>query len=144
MKKIVILRSSSALTESDINEFEKKYQIQLPSNYKKFIQKFNGGYVDIDDEERDFIRAFNAIKYHENNPLLEDAIDCYTIDENHLEKEFLPIAYTYSNNPITLCLKSGELNGKIVLFYFDRIDEDPEIVADSLEELLGVESIDDL
>jgi hypothetical protein len=139
MKKIKISDSENKLINEDILHFENRYNIKLPKNYKDFLLKFNGGYVD--DEERDFLHSFNSLKYGEVT--LEDAIDTYILNDNLLSKDFLPIANTYSDNPITICLKQNQNFGKIVIFYFDR-DEEPDFAANSLEELLGVKSIDEL
>ena len=140
MKKIEIFDSEKAITDNDINEFETKFNITLPENYKKFLKKYNGGYLR-DDEERDYLRSLNPLKYGKGT--IEFTYQIYCISEPLLEKEFLPIGKSYTDNPVTLCLKEGEHYGKIILFFFDR-DEDPGLAADTLEELLGVESIDDL
>ena len=139
MNKIIITDSEQAISMQDIADFEKKYDIDLPENYKKFLLKYNGGYID--DEDHDFLCSFNSLKHGELT--LEYTIDTFCITEKLLDKEYLPIANTHSDNPITLCLKEGENYGKIIIFYFDR-DEEPDLAADSLEELLGVNSIDEL
>ena len=123
----------------DLMFFESKYGIELPANYKTFLLKFNGGFVD--DVNRDFLYSFNSLKYGDTK--LEDAVETYFLDENLLDKNYLPIANTFTDNPITIWLKSGDNYGKIIIFYFDRI-EDPDLAANSLEELLGVDNIDDL
>jgi cell wall assembly regulator SMI1 len=138
MSKLQILGGEEKLTNEDIKEFEKNYGLQLPENYKKLLLKHNGGYI---SEYHEQLSSFQSVKYGQCK--LEDAINAYSTYETLLDKEFVPIASSHSNNPITLCLRQGELYGKIILFFFDR-DEEPELLAESLEELLGVESIDDL
>ncbi len=53
----------------------------------------------------------------------------------------MPIALDGSTNPITLNLNTGGDYGKIVLFYLD-MDSEPDVLATTLEEFVGVESID--
>lgn len=137
MNKLKILGGEKKLEAKDISEFEKKFNISLPDNYKKFILKHNGGYI---DEYHDTLASFMPIKYGVG--LVEHAIKVFSNDESILDKDFIPIANQHSGNPITLCLKEGENYGKIILFYFDRVEE-PELVANSLEELLGVKNIDE-
>ena len=117
-----------------IERFEKKNNLSLPKNYKSFLMKINGGYID--DENRDFLRSFNSLSN------LEDAFNTFVVLEGLISKDFIPIAKTYSDNPVTLCLRKEEY-GKIIVFYFDR-DEEPDIVANSLENLLGVNSINEI
>lgn len=140
LKKIEITGGSKCPTEDEITHFQNEFKVSLPDNYIAFIKKHNGGFIGF-DEERDFLDSFNSIKY--GDVTVENAITAYSKNESLLHKDFLPIANSYTGNPIVLCLREGDLHGKIILFYFDR-DEEPELVADSLEELLGVEKIEEL
>lgn len=137
---IKISDSEKKIKSEDILQFIQEWEVSLPENYKKFLMKFNGGVL---YDYHPFLSSFNSVKYAENNSLLEDAIDIYIVKNKDFSKFFLPIATTHSDNPITICLEEGENYGKIFVFYLDR-DDNPEIVANSLEELLGVESIDEL
>lgn len=132
--------SDQKISQADIKKFENTWKIILPDNYKKFLLKFNGGVL---YDYHPFLSSFNSIKYHENNILLDEAYHTYCVINKDLDRDFLPIASSHTDNPITLCLKNNENKGKIILFYFDR-DEEPELVSDSLEELLGVKDIDEL
>jgi cell wall assembly regulator SMI1 len=133
---IEILDSEKELTDSDIQLFEAKYDLSLPANLKKLVRKYNGGYTEDSDE----IDKFLSIKY--GKVRIELIIDTHQITEKNIPEGYLPFALDWSNNALTISLE-GENEGKIVKFYFDT-NEDSEIIADSLEELLGVESIDDL
>jgi hypothetical protein len=128
------------IKDSEIIEFEINWNIKLPKNYKSFLKKYNGGVI---YDFHPYLNSFNSLKYEESNTLLENAYNIYNVLNEDLDKEYLPIASSHSGNPITLCLKQGEYYGKIILFYFDR-DQEPEVIANSLEELLGVNSIDEL
>lgn len=138
MSKLKILGGEKQLDPGDVADFENNCGVQLPENYKKFILKHNGGYI---NQYHDCLSSFKPIKYGTNT--VEACIRSLSIDEQLLPKEFIPIANQHFGNPITLCLREAELYGKIILFYFDR-NEEPELVANSLEELLGVEKIEDL
>jgi len=138
MTTLKILGGEKKLSVSDLEKFESDYGIELPGNYRTFMIKHNGGYI---DSYHEFLGSFRPIKYGQGT--VEHAIQSMSIHESILDSEFIPIANHHAGNPITLCVRSGELYGKIIIFYFDR-DEEPEIVANSLEELLGVKSIDEL
>ncbi|WP_430613037.1 SMI1/KNR4 family protein [Flavobacterium sp. JP2137] len=142
MKKLIIINSQQSITRNDIVEFEKEYHLKLPENYIAFLLKYNGGGVyDEGSEGSEYVQSFNSLKY--GKLTLEFMFDNYCISEDLIDKEYLPIACGYGGNPITLCLKAGKDYGKIIIFYMD-MDEDPQTIADSLEELLGVKSIDEL
>ena len=134
---IKISDSEKQVSVLDFLEFERKYNISLPNNYKSFIKKYNGGYTD----ESDYVDNFLSLKY--GVVKIELLIDTHQIIENNIPSNYLPIALDWSDNPITINLNEGNDYGKIVKFYFDT-DEEPEIIANSLEELLGVDNIDDL
>lgn len=136
MSKIKLRNSKQKLSEADINDFERQANLTLPSNYRKFISKFNGGLV----EDNDDIKMFLSIK-HGNNTV-EYIREIHQVAEKNIPANYLAIATDWANNPITIC-NQGNDAGKIVKFYFDT-DHKPEIMAASLEEILGVQRIDDL
>ncbi len=137
---IKISDSEKVISNNDIIEFENKWNIVLPINYTNFLKKYNGGSA---YDYHPFLSSFNSLKYNKHNTLLDETYEIYNFLNNDLNKDFLPIASTHTDNPITLCLKLGENYGKIIIFYFDR-DKEPEVVANSLEELLGVKNMDEL
>ncbi|WP_415060064.1 SMI1/KNR4 family protein [Flavobacterium sp.] len=128
-----ILDSENKISLNDINEIENQIGLSIPNNFKKFILKYNGGYI----EEHDYIDTLLSIKY--GKITIEYFIKLHTQIEKNLPVNFLPIALDWSNNPIAIDLQKND----IVLFYFDE-DSERKIIANSLEELLGVESIDEL
>jgi len=123
--------------ESDFVDFEKKFNIKIPLNLKSLLLKFNGGLTD----DSEFFNVLLSIKFGEIT--IESVIEDHQISEQNIPSGYLPFALDWSDNPLTICMKTGPDLHKIVMFYFDT-DEEPEIVANSLEELLEVESIDDL
>lgn len=42
---MLISKFSNSNTKDKITELEKKYEIILPTQYKKFLYKYNGGYT---------------------------------------------------------------------------------------------------
>jgi cell wall assembly regulator SMI1 len=137
MKKLVIEELRQKLQAGDITRFEKDFNIKLPENFKRFLLKKNGGIVKSESSE---ISLFLSLK---DGQTIEDEIDTHQITEQNIPQGYLPIALDYSDNPITINLNKGEDYGKIVLFELD-FEGDGYTIANSLEELLGVNSIDDL
>ena len=124
------------LKQNDLNYFQQEFDIHLPENYKQLILKYNGGYTN----NNEYFDTLKSIKFGEVK--VEDTIKNHQIIENNIPINFLPIANDFSDNIICLNLQNGEDYGKIYCFYFD-VDK-LEKIANSLEELLGVNSIDEL
>lgn len=138
MKKVRINSSERMITIGDILSFEKIFNIVITSSLKRLYLKYNGGEVEFLDAST---YDFASIKYGGFN--IEDVINMHQIIEQNIPEGYLPIALDWSDNPITINTNEGNQKGEIVKFYFDT-DEAPEIIAHSLEELLGVTSIDEL
>lgn len=139
MDTIKLLLSEQNLTDSDITEFQNQHQVTLPDNYKKLIKKYNGGVV----EEHDDISILCSIKYGTNT--VDSWIHIHQELENNIPKELLPFADDVSDNPICLNIKQDDENyGKVFIVYMDGGDLEPVLMTDSLEELFGVEKIEDL
>lgn len=134
--KIIFSDTEQSIETNEITEFQNKFNINLPINYMTLILKYNGALL----ENSEYIDTLLSIKYGELK--VEDIIQIHQIFENNIPKDFFPFATDWSNNPITICLKQGDDYGKIFAFYFDvdRI----KVIANSLEELFGVKSIDEL
>jgi cell wall assembly regulator SMI1 len=137
MTKINIILSEKEVNDVDIKNFENNFNISLPNNFITHIKKYNGGLI----KDSDDIRKLLPLKYGSLN--IEELIDTHQITEQNIPEGYLPIALDYSSNPITINLNEGENYGKIVIFELD-FEGEGFVIANSLEELLGVESIDDL
>jgi cell wall assembly regulator SMI1 len=120
----------------ELIDFEKEQAIELPNNYKKLILKYNGGYT----ENNTFFDTLKSIKY--GNITVEKTINIHQKWEQNIPKNFFPIANDFSDNIICLNIEKGNDYGKVFIFYFD-VNRTKKI-ADSLEELFGVNSIDEL
>lgn len=136
MKKIID-NNIKKVNIKEINDFLGEFHLTPPFSFISFLLKHNGGLL----ENNVQVKKFLSIKYGNFN--IEDLINIHQVIENNIPSNYLPIALDWSDNPITISLNEGNDYGKIVKFYFDT-DEEPEIIANSLEELLGVDSIDDL
>ena len=138
MKSTITFQDTEqSLTIDDVRQFEIDTNIVLPENYKVLILKYNGGYT----EDSDYIDVLMSIKYGKQT--VTSVINIHQNIEKNIPDGYFPFATDWSDNPITICLKEGSDYGKIFKFYFDT-DDEPKILANSLEDLLGVESIDDL
>lgn len=136
MNKVKFEQTEKQISASEISEFEEKYNLVLPDSYKKLILKYNGGYT----ENSSYFDTLSSIKY--GKITVEYDILIHQTEEENIPTGYFPFASDASDNIITICLE-GDDKGKIVKFYFDT-EEEHEIIANSLEELLGVESIDEL
>ncbi len=137
MLKLQITLSESKLSPLDIENFQSQFNYSLPQNVIKLISKFNGGLIKNSDD----VRKLLPIKY--GKLTIEELIDTHQISEQNIPQGFLPIALDYSDNPIAINLNEGEDYCKIFLFELD-FEGEGFIIANSLEELLGVNSIDEL
>jgi hypothetical protein len=136
---MTIEESQQPITAIEIQEFEKEFNLTLPENFKKFYRKFNGGFVYDDDD--DLIAQIFTIKY--GDLTLSEMIQGNQILEKNVPREYLPFATTDVGHIITALIDSQDPNfGKIYLFRHDTLE--PEFFENSLEELLEVDSIDDL
>ena len=124
------------LENQDLIDFENKFDIVLSQNYKELMLKYNGGYT----EANESFYTLKSIKYGELK--VETSILIHQNTERNIPKNFLPIANDFSDNIICLNLEENENYGKIYCFYFD-VDK-VDLLSNSLEELLGVNSIEEL
>ena len=133
----IIDNNVKKVNSKEINSFLQEFHFNPPISFIHFLLKYNGGLL----EDNDRIKRFLSIKYGGFN--IEDMINMHQIIEQNIPEGYLPIALDWFDNPITINTNEGNQKGEIVKFYFDT-DEAPEIIAHSLEELLGVTSIDEL
>ena len=136
MNKIKIVESEPLITQMDIRTFENNFNKELPENYKQLLLKFNGG---LESEGDRLLDTLYSLKYGNNT--VEVAVKIHQILEKNIPLAFLPIGNTGTGNERTLCIEGDDL-GKIFLFRHDELL--PDLVANSLEELFGVNHIDEL
>lgn len=137
MKKVNITNAEKKINSNNLVTLEHYYQFILPENLKRLYLKYNGGEIEFQDSS---IYDFVSIEYGELT--LENLIDDLILVESILPEGFLPFALTGVGNIVTIYMDTQVVNNKIYLFRSDELT--PIFLAHSLEEWLGVTSIDEL
>ena len=135
MKKRIINSEIPILIE-DIEKFEKDNDIIFPENLKNLYLKYNGGEIEISDSN---FYDFASLKYGEFR--LEELLNDLQIEENVIPENFIPFATTGVAHIITIKF-SDSIYNEIYLFRYDELN--PKKISNSLEEFLGVNSIEEL
>lgn len=140
MKKIEFYDVGNPIIQKDIDDFEAKFNIRLPQNYKKLLLRFNGGIPSEDciyiEGEEGSIGGFYSLTG--NEALLENVIADFQLIEDIIPKNYVPIAYDAFGNPY--CISIDKKNyGEIFCWFLDTGDEEGTFVANTLEEFLGGE-----
>ncbi len=147
--KITMLETFSPKPSSEkIAAIEEKYNINLPKEYKYFIEKYNGG----KPEKRYFNTKDNKVSSLVNTffPLEENGED-NLIDEyngitlaNQIPINMIPIADTPPGNRVVMSI-SGEDVGCIYYWAWGEEDDPPScsyrymrIIADSFNDFLSM------
>lgn len=138
MNKPNFLYTEQRLELSDIETFEKDFNIKLPKNLKKLLLKFNGGVLEDELENYAFSSIF-SIKYGENT--FEFNIDVLQITEQHIPREEIPFADDSFGNIFTISTREKDY-GSIYFWEMDVGDPRESLAANSLEEFFGVTSFD--
>jgi hypothetical protein len=139
MKTLQFELSEKALSESDIREFSKKYGFELPDDYVKLIQKFNGG-VTADDDDNVFINGKEAqlvslysIRYGEDR--VEDTIETLQVDNEVIPRTYYPFGNDGFGNVYVISLEKDDY-GSIHVVYLDSGGE-MFYAAKNLNEFFG-------
>ena len=138
----MFLETAEQLTPDDIQEIERKVNINLPKHLSEHYLKYNGGipdkpyfYSDISDIET-CVHAFLPMKYI-------DEIG-FTLEEGYLDfknrkvipEKFLPFAHDAGGNPFCINLE----NGQVVIIWLDCGEVSEEeicFLADDFDEFLN-------
>jgi hypothetical protein len=120
-------KSQQLLKKDELVEFEKKYKLQLPEEYRKSILEHNGGYP-----EKGFYDGakvyFRPIKYGVNT--VESAIENL---QHVLAGDLYPFAEA---SGVEYCISLKSMNfGAIELFY---VHGETEQIADSFTKFLDL------
>ncbi|KQO04980.1 SMI1/KNR4 family protein [Paenibacillus sp. Leaf72] len=119
-------RQNEKITIDDISEFEFKYELKLPDQYKHFLLKFNGGYPQastfkISDEEGESV----VNKFYGIGDMKGSLAKIFEILDGELPAGFISIANDPGGNEI--CIGIGEKYfGNIYLWIHD-MDSDEEM-----------------
>jgi len=146
-------KTGNNLSELDLHEFESKFQIHLPNDYKEFMLRSNGGipvdgwifnYVEDGDSNRSVIRDFLVIYKEESKVnVYDDLARAYIAIQNEQSapQNYLPIATDPGGNIIFLNAGKDK-NGEV---YFGNHEwEDDEtgyifmsLIANSFSEFIN-------
>ena len=127
------------VTENDINNFELKYCIKLPKEYKEFLLETNGGMTDSQYFEFkanwDYVVGVTFFSLVElKNKIVYYGSPYYDTPEN-----IFPIAEDQAQNLICISLKAEDY-GKIYLWEAQFVEEIPDysnifFISNTLDEL---------
>jgi len=144
--------SSKQLTDLDIHEFEKKFHVRLPQDYREFMLKSNGGRP-TDDWGFDFIEAGSSVHTSsvicdflalnaDSGKTYDDLGKTYKmlVEERQIPPEVLPFANDPGGNYICISTAKGD-HGRVCFCNHEL--EDPETgymivspIADSFSEFI--------
>ena len=140
----VIEDSKGKISEEIIAKYEQKWDVKLPSEYKEFLLKYNGGYPSPDAfaikeiEDESTVDRFLSIDAgpHSN---LDKYVNTYS---GRIPKDLFPIAHDPGGNLICIGIKGKNIRK---IFFWDHefeVDEgEPDysnvhLIADNLSHFL--------
>ena len=136
MAQVKVIEFEQSISNKDINDFEKKYRISLPSEYIEFLKKNNGG-VPIcknwkNGDKELLVHGFYSLKYGEL--CLEDAFDDL-INQDVIPSYLIPFAFDPFGN--VFCISNDKTDlGTIYRWVHDTAFDPIEEIAKSLNEFL--------
>lgn len=124
--------SGQALSVQELNEFQEKFHAELPTAFRQFYLKHNGGDLSDSNGENDFLLGgFTPIKYGEA-PI--ETVYRNLTDSLPSLKNMIPFAYDYGGNSFLLSVKAEDF-GNIYLYLMD--EEDLAFVCESFEAFMA-------
>ena len=120
------------VTEQEIWDFEREYDLTLPNDYREHLLKYNGGAVtnsylyfkDYDSGIR--LSSFQPLKY--GNDTIEKS---YKDSRDYLPERYINVGYTGTGN---ICMSLQEQNYGFIYIYYSEVEL--EFVANSFTEFL--------
>ncbi|OMF84179.1 SMI1/KNR4 family protein [Paenibacillus sp. FSL R7-0337] len=125
--------SFEPVLEQELVVFESKYNLILPSDYKRFIKKYNGGksvlrrFQTLDEVVTSSIMLFFPFDVREEHNI-EGFYQKYNLT-NIIPSNFLPIGRDPMNNIICLAV-SGEDIGRVYYCDLTHLDEDKGLIKE--------------
>jgi len=130
--RLTLEESEQALSVQELNEFQEKFNVQLPTAFREFYLKHNGGDLSESCSENEFLLGgFTPIKYG-NAPI--EVVYRDLVDDIPSLKGMIPFAYDQGGNSFLLSLKEDDFEN-IYLYLMD--EEDLAFVCESFEEFLA-------
>jgi len=124
------------LSVAEVEDFEKKFTISFPVDYKAHLLKHNGGrcvpnvyeFFEKGNSTNSDVAWFFAI-YDGKSNRLDAAINIYKFDEKRLPKQLLPIARDSGGNLI--CISTGSNDYGYIYFGDHESEADYNITDDT-------------
>jgi len=143
---IRLTESGRKLNDADLLEVERRYQIQLPADYKSFLLQFNGGSPDKPLFRIKGKRAYGECVHYflsmSDDPDISfhKYYERYKGENNRVPKDIIPVAFDPGGNLI--CLSVGSKNFGKVYFWDHESEtsdrnlrgEDLRLISDSFQE----------
>lgn len=126
---LLISKFSTDNVERKITEIEKEYSVTLPTEYKKFLCKYNGGHTP--DTNFKLKRTSSTLRAFYGVGDVDYSLDEFDFNE-WIERNVFPIACDHFGNYIVIGLRAGKA-GKIY-FYDHEEGHKPKELADNLTE----------
>jgi cell wall assembly regulator SMI1 len=124
--------SKQALSVQELNEFQEIFHVQLPTAFRQFYLKHNGGDLSDSNDDNDFfLGGFTPIKY--GDAPVETIYRDLTDDIPSL-KQMIPFAYDRVGNSFLLSVKENDF-GYIYIYLMD--EEELAFVCESIEEFMS-------
>ncbi len=155
---VVLSNISEKINNSEINAFEKQFEIELPKDYKEFLINNNGGYptellLTPEFEEVDPTtlesrgQAINVERFFSLNEIAFEYEDI--LDETYIPAEYIPFANTAFGNLILIYVGSKKDYGSIYFSNHDLFDENNDCftlskISNSFSEFIDSLYVSDL
>ncbi|MBT2342158.1 MULTISPECIES: SMI1/KNR4 family protein [Pseudomonas] len=129
--RLILEDSEHTISVQELNEFQEKFNVELPTAFRNFYLRHNGGNLSESSSENEFLLGgFTPIKYGEAP--IETVYRDLTDDVPSL-KGMIPFAYDQGGNSFLLSVKTDDF-GNVYLYLMD--EEDLAFVCESFEEFL--------
>jgi len=124
--------TEQSINNTEFDQFEREFGLNLPKAYKRHILKNNGGKPTLDIYGELRIHYFHSIKYAEFTTL-EKTLERI---KDILPDDFFPFAQDSGGNQVGFFLNEEEY-GKVYIWFHDMDEEDElEYLADSFDEFM--------
>jgi cell wall assembly regulator SMI1 len=134
--RTALIHSGDSVTQQDISEFEKSFEVRLPKDYKDFLLETNGGRPEksfFPFEDDGFgIGWFYNLK--NGKYTLEFTLELLWIAEQTIPRNLIPIARGHGADFYCICLDTANY-GQIYVWH-GNMDVEPFKVANSFSELI--------
>lgn len=123
---MILLENFGGLSTKRLKNFEEKHILRLPVDYRCFLLKNNGGYIEngnflINDfQGEDRIEVFHGLDLKQRFSNIEYLIETYS---DRFNVKVLPIGHDGGGNFICLDVNEGQNYGK-VYFYDNEVDNE--------------------